>query len=345
VLKETYISTIEYLESKKKAERKKIGQFFTSKPAAEFMGGLFNCKSDTVRVADPGAGTGILASAVLDHLFELKYVKTIVLDLYENDENVLPILEQNMILWNRIAKREGVVLNLTLIKENFIKYNQLNWHNGFYQGEYDFIISNPPYKKISKTDIEAKIMDEVVYGQPNLYFMFMAMACKLLKENGEMVFIVPKSWTSGLYFKAFREYLLSNMRIERIHQFVSRKRVFENEDVLQETIIMKTKKTQAEFDQIIISSSESIDDFTKPNSLYASYDLCVRGDGNRFVFLPISDEEIEILFLMESFEDTLISLGFRMKTGPTVDFRVIDEIQNDPATNNLPLLWAQNISA
>jgi len=40
VLKETYISTIEYLESKKKAERKRIGQFFTSKPAAEFMGGL-----------------------------------------------------------------------------------------------------------------------------------------------------------------------------------------------------------------------------------------------------------------------------------------------------------------
>lgn len=345
MLKETCISTIEYLESKNKTERKRIGQFFTSRPAAEFMGGLFDCQSDTVRVADPGAGTGILASAVLDHLFEMKHIKTITLDLYENDENVLPILEQNMVFWNRIAKQKGVILNLILIKDNFIKYNQSNWHNGFYQGEYDFIISNPPYKKISKTDIEAKIMDGVVYGQPNLYFMFMAMACKLLKENGEMVFIVPRSWTSGLYFKAFREYLLSNMRIERIHQFVSRKRVFENEDVLQETIILKAKKTQAVFDRIIISSSDSIDDFSKPKSLYASYDLCVKGNGNKFVYLPISDEEIEILFLMESFEDTLVSLGFRMKTGPTVDFRAIDEIQDAPADNSLPLLWAQNISA
>jgi len=344
VLKETCISTIEYIGSKNKTERKKIGQFFTSEPAAEFMGGMINIRNETVKIADPGAGTGILASAVLEHLLKSKRIKTIVLDLFENDENILPILEQNTDSWKRIAENRGITLVTALIKENFIKHNQLNWHNGFYQGEYDFIISNPPYKKISKTDIEAKIMDDVVYGQPNLYFMFMAMSCKLLKENGEMVFIVPRSWTSGLYFKAFRDYLLTNMRIERIHQFISRKRVFDNEDVLQETIIVKARKTQAEQNEIIISSSESIDDFTKPSMLNVPYRLCIKEDSNRFVYLPVSEEEIEILSSMESLDDTLVSLGFRMKTGPTVDFRALDAIHDDPGESSLPLLWAQNIS-
>ena len=345
MLKETCISTIEYIGSKNKAERKKIGQFFTSGSAAEFMGGLLNIQNDTVRIADPGAGTGILAVAALDYLFESKQIKTVFLDLFENDKDVLPILEQNIAIWDRIAKNKGIALTIRLIKENFILHNQLDWHNGFYQGVYDFIISNPPYKKISKTDIEARIMDDVVYGQPNLYFMFMAMSCKLLKDNGEMVFIVPRSWTSGLYFKAFREYMLSNMRIERVHQFVSRKRVFDNEDVLQETIIIKARKTQSEPGEITISSSESIDDFSEPCIFSVPYRLCVKEDINKFVCLPISAEEVEILTSMESFEDTLLSLGFRMRTGPTVDFRAVEVIQNDPDENNLPLLWAQNISA
>jgi adenine-specific DNA-methyltransferase len=188
-------------------------------------------------------------------------------------------------------------------------------------------------------------MDGVVYGQPNLYFLFMALVCNLLKDDGEMVFIVPRSWTSGLYFKAFREYLLTNMRIELIHQFVSRKRVFENEDVLQETIIVKAKKTEDESEKIIISSSDSIDDFTEPNMLHIPYSLCVKEHGDRFVYLPISEEEVEILSVMEDFEDTLASLGFRMKTGPTVDFRSPEAIHDEPGDKMLPLLWAHNISS
>ena len=345
MLEETCISTIEYLGSKTKTERKKIGQFFTSQPAAKFMGGLFDVDSDTVRIADPGAGTGILTSAALGHILESKKIKTVYLDVFENDENVLPLLEQNIKSWEGAAADKDISFEVNLVKDNFITHNQLKWHNGFYQGEYDLIISNPPYKKISKTDIEARIMDSVVYGQPNLYFLFMAMSCKLLKDNGEMVFIVPRSWTSGLYFKAFREYLLSNMRIERIHQFVSRKRVFENEDVLQETIIVKAKKTQEEPDNILISSSESIDDFTEPTILSIPYRLCVKDDNDRFVYLPISDEEADILSVMGEFEDTLTSLGFRMKTGPTVDFRATEEIRNEPDKQSIPLLWAQNISS
>jgi len=345
MLHETCESTKEFLNEKTKTERKKIGQFFTSEPAARFMGRLFDPKYERIRIADPGAGTGLLTASVIDYLADSGKNISLVVDMFENDDNVLPVLKKNILRWRQLADSKGLMLEVNLIEENFITANQLKWHNGFYSGEYDFIISNPPYKKIQKTALEARIMDKIVYGQPNLYFLFMAMASNLLKPEGEMVFIVPRSWTSGLYFKAFREYFLNQMRIDLVHQFVSRKKVFDHEDVLQETVIVKATKTECGKSKLIISSSNSINDFSEPMLLHVPYDLCVEQQGDRYIYLPIDEEEIEILKAMKTFDATLESIGFHMKTGPTVDFRSQDAIHDNPEDDDCPLLWSQHFSS
>ena len=51
---------------------------------------------------------------------------------------------------------------------------------------------------------------------------------------------IPRSWTSGAYFKRFRKYFLTEGKLEHIHLFVSRNKVFDKESVLQETIITQT---------------------------------------------------------------------------------------------------------
>lgn len=98
--------------------------------------------------------------------------------------------------------------------------------------KWDVIISNSPYMKIEKKHPASLAMPKVVHGSPNLYFLFMSMALFNLRQGGEMVFIVPRSWTSGAYFKAFREYLLSHGRLAYIHLFASRDKVFKEEQVL-----------------------------------------------------------------------------------------------------------------
>ncbi len=65
--------------------------------------------------------------------------------------------------------------------------------------KYDYVIGNPPYMKISKNAPEVIAMPEICYGTPNLYFLFAAMGLFNLKDNGEMVYIIPRSWTSGAY--------------------------------------------------------------------------------------------------------------------------------------------------
>ena len=71
--------------------------------------------------------------------------------------------------------------------------------------KFDMVIGNPPYMKIAKDAPEATAMPDVCYGAPNLYFLFTAMSMFNLKEDGEMVYIIPRSWTSGAYFKQFRK--------------------------------------------------------------------------------------------------------------------------------------------
>ena len=57
-----------------------------------------------------------------------------------------------------------------------------------------------------------------------------------------MVFIVPRSFCSGLYYKKIRKWLVKNLHFERIHLFESRKDIFDDNEVLQENIIFKAIK-------------------------------------------------------------------------------------------------------
>lgn len=329
MLDEIIDTTDIYLNSKTKKERKKIGQFFTSKETAIFMANLSKCNKENLKILDAGAGTGILSIALLERLNKIKQIKNIEIDLYENDLNIAEILDVNM---KRAKNNFKKVNKYKIIKENFILYNS-NCPNE----KYDIIISNPPYKKIEKNSKEAITMKDVIYGQPNLYFLFMAKAERLLKENGEMIFIVPRSWTSGTYFKKFRNVFLSKVKLTNIHLFISRDKVFNKENVLQETMILRAIKTEKKQDKIEITESFSNNDFDKISKFLIDYNLCVDKDNEQYVYLPIDDTDIKILKTINTFDTKLEDIGLKLKTGLTVDFRNKRYLQDKPTNDSVPL--------
>ena len=65
--------TNRYIDSMPKKERKKYGQFFTSKETARFMAGLYYLPDNKSKVSilDAGAGSGILSCALLERLEQI----------------------------------------------------------------------------------------------------------------------------------------------------------------------------------------------------------------------------------------------------------------------------------
>ena len=338
--------TQEFLETKKKAERKKIGQFFTTIETARFMASLFNIPcGQQISILDPGAGSGILSIALVERIFnEKNTVGSIHLVCYENNPDIYQLLQNNLEYISCSLPPDYLIYEI--VTDNYITSQAHDYNQTFLSEplprKFDIVIGNPPYKKVLADAPEAKGMSNVCYGAPNLYFLFAAMSLFNLKDNGEMVYILPRSWTSGAYFKAFRKYLLHIGKLLNIHLFISRDSVFGKENVLQETMIIHIKKQKTTPKDIILTSSHNGNDYNHIAKIKAPYSTVVSGENN-YVYLITADTEEQLLENLSHFHETLPSLGLRMKTGLAVDFRNRDLLRNNPGKGIVPLFYSQHI--
>lgn len=345
MLEQIINTTAQFLKNMPKEKRKKKGQFFTSKETAKFMANLFdfNNFNGIINILDPGAGTGILTAAFVDNISTLKNITKLNITCYENDFDVLPILKQNLAF---IKNNANIKIDYQIIEEDYLLSQANDFEKNLLANKnlikYDAVIGNPPYLKIMRDNRIALSMPTVIHGTPNLYFLFASMSLFNLKENKEMVYIIPRSWTSGEYFKAFRKYFLTNGKLQHIHLFSSRDKVFSQEQVLQETIIIKVKKTSVATNNIIITSSQSNNDFNNITYIEVPYNSVVTGK-NMYVFLPTNESELNTIQKINKYSQTLPEVGYRMRTGIVVDFRQKNELREEPGKNIIPLFYSQHI--
>ncbi len=340
-----YAATTEYIDCMPKTKRKQYGQFFTSKETAAFMAGLFSIPQGrkSLRILDPGAGSGILSVALLERLESHTEIDTIELVCYENDPNITGLLYSNL-EW--ACKHTAKDVSFKVTADNYI-LNQIPDYNGMLDAnpaadKFDMVIGNPPYMKIAKDAPEAIAMPDVCYGAPNLYFLFAAMSMFNLEEEGEMVYIIPRSWTSGAYFKQFRKHFFEEGVLEHIHLFIRRDKVFEKESVLQETIIIKAKKAKNKPQTVTITTTQSNADFSDRTIFEAPYSTVVNGHDS-YVYLVTNAEEVQTLNELNRWTDTLPDIGLQMKTGLTVDFRNRGSLRDSAEDNAVPLFYSQHI--
>ena len=286
---------------------------------------------------------GILSVALLERLESNAEIDSIELVCYENDANIVDLLYSNL-EWACSHTTKDV--SFRIVTDNYI-LGQMLEYNGMLGAspdadKFDMVIGNPPYMKIAKDAPEATAMPDVCYGAPNLYFLFAAMSMFNLKADGEMVYIIPRSWTSGAYFKQFRKRFFEEGALEHIHLFVSRDKVFEKESVLQETIIIKAKKTQNKPNTITITTTQSNADFSNRTVFEAPYSTVVNGDES-YVYLVTNTEEVQTLNELNRWTDTLPDIGLKMKTGLTVDFRNREALRDSAEDDAVPLFYSQHI--
>lgn len=340
-----------YADASVQKDKKHKGQFFTPLAISQFMGRLATpSEKDSVSVLDPGCGLAILSCALIEHLVEDSKLETIALTLYETDKNVVPLTNLVLSYLQEWCKKQGIRMNYQLNESDFVldKCEYLDSDDSIFGamnvGErFDYIISNPPYFKLAKDDVHSRSCASIVDGQTNIYALFMAICTKLMEDDGQMIFITPRSFASGRYFQSFRDFLFKHVHIDLIHLFNTRKDTFSKDEVLQELVIMRMHPA-GEAKNIIVSFSQGIRDLDQPHQKeYPAANIVDVDSDEKIVYLPVDSRDEAILSMFRSWKGNMEKYGIKISTGPVVAFRAHDFIVSEPGKDTVPLYWLHNV--
>jgi adenine-specific DNA-methyltransferase len=334
-----------FLRSKSLASRKTLGQFFTGSVVSDYMASLVvKPKSKTIRILDAGAGTGILTASTALHCLGMG-CQTVHAVLYELDYAAVASLKQTLNIVRREFCKQLATFTYEIYCEDFVLARPDREETIH---PFDISVINPPYFKYSAKDSPyAKAVADLYYGDPNIYASFVAIVMSCMKAGGQIVTITPRSFTSGLYFKGFRKYLLTESALSLIHIFKHRDKVFKNDDsaVLQENIICYFIKG-SNTDTITIRSSDcDVSINHADEKQYPVHSIVDPSNNQRLIRIPESACAARILQQSETFKTTFEGAGYFISTGRVVEHRARQYITEDTsAENTVPLYRPHNVT-
>ena len=223
MIDEIISKTQSYIDNKPKSSRKKIGQFFTSKETALFMANMFNFNlfGSSIKILDPGAGTGILTAAFVEVASQKKHIHDVDITCYENNPDVLPILKNTLLY---LKNNAPINIRYRIITDDYIlsQANAFEHHTDV--SKYDAVIGNPPYVVYTKKDKVTKkavsdlysIKDYKTIECNNLYGFVMERSLSIISGEQRIGMIVPLSFTAAKNMLTLR-----NMFTESKHIYVS----------------------------------------------------------------------------------------------------------------------------
>jgi adenine-specific DNA-methyltransferase len=330
-----------FTESLTRDEQKAAGQFMTPPAIARFMAKRLVAGYNHwhARVLEPSAGAGVLAAAVIEE-FLAKDTRPgrIELMLFEFDYRLLPALNELGALMAKACADAGVELDWQVKQGDFLLSELALSGKPI---ENLLTIANPPFFKVNKTtDVRADLHAYAVWGQPNIYGLFMAACARLTPASGRWCFITPRSWMAGAYFRAARQTMLRHLTIESLHAFENRKEGFEEDAVLQETVIAWASG-RAPVDHgldILLTRSQGASDLDRAEVTALPVDRVVGGDENAMLSLPQAGVDP-----FEGWTATLKTYGLEVSTGPVIAFRAAEFIREAAVPGSVPLLWLQHV--
>lgn len=315
-------------------EKQKLGQYFTPANIAIFMASLFKSRiSGHIHLLDPGAGIGSLSAAFIERWAKKEFGSSLLsLTAYEIDEIIKTELSSVL----NSYKMENREFNFEINGTDFIEdsINKLQFGG---LKKFTHVILNPPYAKIHSRSKHRRLLRAVGIETVNLYTGFVALAVLQLEMDGELIAIIPRSFCNGLYYKPFRQFILSRTSIKHIHLFGSRDKAFKDDAVLQENIIIHLiRSTKQEEVRISTSTDDSFSDYS---FLDFPFERIVKSDDlEKYIHIPATSGKT-IIELSNNTHFLLPDLGLTVSTGPVVDFRVKSHLRNNADNETVPLLY------
>ncbi len=121
-----------------------------------------------------------------------------------------------------------------------------DWMFGVTDG-FDMVIANPPYIQLSKVEGVAEWYKNYLRnrfhtsgGRLNTFIFFIHLGMNVLREGGNLAYIIPNTFLTQEYYSATREHLLKNNNLRTIVQYAGLP--FENAVVENVTIIVSKQE-------------------------------------------------------------------------------------------------------
>ncbi|MEW1615833.1 MULTISPECIES: class I SAM-dependent methyltransferase [unclassified Streptomyces] len=309
-------------------EQAQRGQYFTPHLAAQIIAGLPHVvELESMRVLDPGAGSGILSAALVDRLRVDRPGLPVHIVAVENDAALHPALVETL---DDLETVEGVTTEL--VAADFLGWALTT------DERFDLVIQNPPYAKLRTGSESQNLLRSAKIIVPNIYAAFLDLGLQLLVDGGQQVAITPRSWMNGPYYAAFRRRFVGAAGIDAIHTFESRSKVFGDTGVLQESIVVSATRGRTP-DNVVVHTSH--DHNSTPSSRMVAYGDIVTPD---FIHVPATERDAQAVAWMSTHaRHTLADLGLTVSTGRVVDFRSREMLHHEHIRGAVPMINATHI--
>jgi adenine-specific DNA-methyltransferase len=333
-----------------KHQKVELGQFFTPMPVARLMASMLACSESVMSLYDPCAGVGSLfAACVADLCLRPNPPREIHVTAYEIDPILVAHLHNTLELCHEMCGSVGVTFTGEVRHTDFIESAVEYITNDLFMPTQlcpiNCIILNPPYRKLQTGSGIWKLLQRGGIKTTNLYTGFLSLCMQLLKVNGEMVAISPRSFCSGSYFKPFREAFLDTMALRRLHLFESREHAFREDDVLQETMIFSAVKSSDTPDTVLVTSTTGPHDTCVLARDVPYHEVVAPSDPQSCIRIVSDESGQQIAKRMAMLEADLASLDISVSTGRVVDFRAEVFLRFLPEEGTVPLIHPTHLAS
>lgn len=256
------------------------------------------------------------------------------------DSAFLPALREGLLACSAALEQEGIRVEVRLCEGSYIDDTVRGLDRGLFGapqgGRVTHAILNPPYRKITTSSRERRLLASAGIETSNLYAAFVALALRQLEEGGELSAITPRSFCNGPYFREFRREVLGSATFQRVHLFDSRSEAFGRDQVLQENILFHLVRGGCDLSPLSLSTG-SLESPVK--TLIARERFVSPHDSDQVIHIATETDADAVRDFIHGLPSKLGDLGLTVSTGPVVDFRLKGSLADKLTEGSVPLIY------
>ncbi len=263
-------------------EKRDLGQFYTPQEIVNYIVNFLDIKPDS-KILDPTCGCGVFLVTAYNYLKQIN--PNALNNIYGVDLNNSATKITRINLWLRNGQdsnslnilERNIKIGNTIIENKFVDRKAFNWKREFSDilngSGFDFIIGNPPYVTLKNKrdyDVNESFFSQIANGSTNAASLVITKSYELLKEEGVMAFVLPKTLIRVNSYSRLREFLLNNSKILHIFDLGT---CFK--DVRGEQIVLFIQKTsdreKIKNNNVLIRVFDSDKEFYVPQKVFQKH--------------------------------------------------------------------------